>query len=369
MHSDSYSSHRDVLLLLNLLNISNLKIINIINSNLLDRLLFINQRNLASIEFLNENEKNRISDFIKNKSIEAYKHKLYALGISYSSILDRDYPNRLREIFNAPAILYYRGKDFENLDESIAIVGSRKYTGYGEMALERILSGLSNYKLKIVSGMAMGIDALAHKKAIDGKIPTVGILGSSLDIEYPTSNAKLYRDMKNELLISEFPIGSPPIKRNFVLRNRIISGLSKAVIIIEAKEKSGSLITARYAIEQNREVYAVPGNIDSIFSTGCNQLIKAGAKPITCAEDIVEDLAFIEEANRIKPVYLPDGLNDDERLILKNLENLSLSPEDLVGVTGFKIEKILAYISRLELKGLIESHAGRINLSFNTFDI
>ena len=248
--------------------------------------------------------------------------------------------------------MYYKGNDIESLENCISVVGTRKPSEYGLYATKKILEGFRNYNVSIVSGMALGIDFQAHKTALDNGISTVGVLASSLEIIYPKTNLNLYNKMTNSLLISEFPLGTQPIKRNFIFRNRIISGLSYATIVIEAMDKSGSLVTSKYAIEQNRDVFAVPGNINSLNSLGTNELLKRGAKPITEASDLLQELDFIKEKSKID---VNNNYNLDSKMlkILNLLKNEFLSIDEIYNLTKIPINELYSIILQLEFRGYI----------------
>ncbi|WP_020008661.1 DNA-processing protein DprA [Salinicoccus albus] len=210
-------------------------------------------------------------------------------GVSYITIEDKGYPVMLKEIYDPPYILYYRG-DISILDAPVlGVVGSRKATSYTRHALLNILPAL-NKKIAIVSGLAYGADEMAHHIAIDSGLKTIGVLAFGFDIHYPKTTEKLRMVMEKEhLVISEYPPRTPIDKWRFVARNRIISGFSKGVVVTEAEEKSGSLITLDMALNENRIAYCVPGNITSSISKGTNLRLQEGAKPVLSAEDIMED--------------------------------------------------------------------------------
>jgi len=236
-------------------------------------------------------------NFRRNFSPEIILNKLKQEDIKYLYFKEPSYPVLLKEIFDPPTIIYFKGSIDFNFEKCLAIVGSRKHGYYGQKAIERLITPLIEQGIVIVSGLASGIDSLAHQKTLDNKGKTIGVLGSSLEKKYiyPAKNRFLAENIikSGGALISEFPLGTPPLRQNFPLRNRIISGLSQAVLIIEAKERSGSLITANQALEQGREVMAIPGSIFSEFSTGTNILISNGAKLIKNSADILE--CFIEK--------------------------------------------------------------------------
>lgn len=208
--------------------------------------------------------------------------------IKYS---EKAYPNKLRSIYNAPKQLYIIGNEKILNEFSIAIVGSRKYSEYGKQMAQSIASNLSKQSINIISGLAIGIDTNAHIGCLMGKAKTIAVVAHGLDMIYPSQNRELANKIieNGGAIISEYPEGIKPEKEYFPARNRIISGLSDGVVVIEAKERSGSFITVDFALEQGKDVFAVPGNINSKYSIGTNNLIKEGAKMVTCVNDITEE--------------------------------------------------------------------------------
>ena len=219
--------------------------------------------------------------------------RLLKENINLITIQDKNYPKLLKEIYAPPALLYIKGNLEPNDKISIGIVGTRNPSSYGNQITPLITKDLSNFGLTIISGLAKGIDTLAHQATLNANGRTIAVLGTGIDKKsiYPAINIQLAEEITHKgALISEFPIGTQPAAQNFPQRNRIISGLSLGVLVIEASEKSGSLITARNALEQNRDVFAIPGNVFSINSLGPNKLIKMGAKLVSQANDIIEEL-------------------------------------------------------------------------------
>lgn len=214
------------------------------------------------------------------------KEKIHAITLQ-----DVNYPDKLKNIYGKPILLYVKGNQEILNDFSLAIVGCRECSQYGKNMAMQIAQALSDNKINVVSGMARGIDAYAHQGAIKGKEKTIAVLGNGVDVIYPKENEKLYNEIleKQGAIVSEYAIGVQPEKIYFPARNRLISGLSDGVIVIEAKEKSGTLITVDFALEQGKNVFVVPGNINSPYSKGTNDLIKQGAKPITSLKDILEE--------------------------------------------------------------------------------
>lgn len=231
--------------------------------------------------------------FKKELNIVANMHRCLKEGIRWTSIFDDSYPEQLRNIFDPPILLYYKG-DLSILNkQGIGVVGARACTEYGKNAVRYILPGVIKRGFPIISGLAKGIDSQAHQVTIQLEGKTVGIIGTGLDQYYPNENRMLQDKIAEEhLLLSEFPFGTKPKRHHFPLRNRLIAGLSRGVLVVEAKDRSGSLITAHQALEGGKEVFAVPGSLFSIYSRGCNRLIQVGAKAVLSAEDILEELEY-----------------------------------------------------------------------------
>jgi DNA processing protein len=279
-----------------------------------------------------------------------------------------DYPSLLRTIPDPPPYLYVSGKLLPR-SHNIAVVGSRNPTAYGISAAKRLSENLAILGFTIVSGMARGIDSAAHEGALLGKGKTIAVLGSGLDKIYPPENRKLFDQIsENGAVISEFSIHSPPEAHHFPIRNRIISGMSLGTVVVEAAKKSGSLITARLAAEQNREVFAVPGSIHSFKSCGTNSLIKQGAKLVEHAQDIIEELSPQIQENlecisdndylddRMK--MLPE-LNPDEQIIMNHLEPYPVHVDELVRKTSMAPGKVLSILLKFELEGIVEQLPGK----------
>lgn len=301
-------------------------------------------------------ERERLSS-LRKRAEQEYKKSL-ELGIELIPISSDEYPVLLREIPDPPALLYVLGEKVWLNCNFISVVGTRRPTRYGITATRMIVSRLVENGIGIVSGFAYGIDTVAHTEAINGGGYTIGVLGTGVDIVYPKVNKALRRDIiesKRGCLISEFPLGDNPESWHFPRRNRIISGLTQITVVIEASLKSGAMITAGYALEQGREVFAVPGNIDSENSQGTNQLIKEGAKPVTSGDDILEEFNIIPKINTVR---LPE-LTEEEAVIW-NILNEPRLEDDILNISGLDISKFNIIITRLELKGLIERLPGRM---------
>ncbi len=276
------------------------------------------------------------------------------------TLLKDDFPPRLLEIPEPPKKLYYRGTlpDFERYT-FLTVIGSRKYSQYGRDACQKLLAGLSSYPIVIVSGLALGIDAIAHEAALDTRLITLAVPGSGLndDVLYPRLNFNLAKRIVEEggALISEFEPDAKSAPYFFPQRNRIMAGLSHATLVVEAEERSGTLITARLATEYNRDVLAVPGSIFSETSTGTHLLLKLGATPIRTSDDILETLHITtNDAERI----LPNNLTDDEKRVIELLRE-PLEKEILLSKLPLSISEANSLLTMMELKGLIKESVGK----------
>jgi len=272
---------------------------------------------------------------------------------------EEDYPEPLKNIPQPPLLLYYQGKLKQNLwTSALAVVGSRKYTRYGERVIEDIIRPIARLGITIVSGLALGIDALAHSAALNEQGLTVGVLGSGLDQNnlYPAANRRLGQAIIDHggALISEFAPGTPGYKFNFPRRNRIIAGLAQGTVVIEANIKSGSLITANYALDANREVMAVPNSIYAESSSGTNHLLQAGAKLVASSQDILDVLNFnTPTLERIEQITV--NLSPEEELILEALQGQEKTINDLTKELKLDISQINSRLSIMEINGLVRS--------------
>lgn len=278
----------------------------------------------------------------------------------------KNFPHRLREIPDPPKELFIEGTMPPETHKWLAVVGARKCTHYGREVVERLISGLAGYPVVIVSGLALGIDALAHRAALDANLPTVAIPGSGLhrSVIHPPSHCALADEIVKSggALLSEFPPKFPASVWGFPQRNRIMAGLSDAVLIIEAEEKSGTLITSKLATDYNRDVLVVPGSIFSSFSAGPHMLLRLGATPITSAAQLREALGFKEEKDAAVQTALRLACSPEEKRVLALLGS-PLPREDLLEELGLPIGKANALLSTMELKGLIKEQMGEIRSS------
>lgn len=281
-------------------------------------------------------------------------------GIQAVCFEDDDYPELLKSIHNPPYIIYYSGAIHINRQFCLAMVGARRATVYGKKIAQRFSRELASQGIVVVSGMARGIDTEAHLGALDAGGYTIAVLGSGLDQIYPRENAKLYESIiSHGLVLSEFPLHTPPEPGNFPMRNRLISGLSYGVVVVEAKIKSGALITADFALDQGRDVFAVPGPVDSLNSEGANNLIKQGAKLITGIEDILEEYECFRNT---APAQLKQEqlmlLDDNENTIIQYMGNQSVHFDDLLNGLGMEVGLLSTLLLKMELSGIVKSLPG-----------
>lgn len=285
--------------------------------------------------------------------------KLQKLDIGYITMYDKSYPPLLLETPDCPVILYVKGEVNCLKNANIGVVGSRKYSNYGKVMAEKFSKECVKSGLTVGSGLALGIDAIAHRAALDAGGITIGVLGCGLDQIYPISNVNLAREIiqNNGAIISEFPPGTPPYKQNFPLRNRIIAGLSVGVLVIEAAEKSGALITAYEAVDYYREVFVIPGDIDRETSKGSNALIQSGAKLVTCIDDILIELKMESKRSEQRATeILPE--TPEEKLIFDILKNGESNGDVLVEKSKLNIMVLNTTLTMMEMKGIIVNIGG-----------
>src|SRR3989338_7188841 len=307
-------------------------------------------------------------DFRSQFSIENYLKSLKKENVLFLTFEDKHYPNLLSKLKNPPFVLYGRGIPFEKWNEeeinrTIAVVGTRKTTQYGREVTRILASQLSQAGFTIVSGLAIGVDAISHKTALENGNKTIAVLGCGVDCCNPSENLSLYKRIIEEggAVISELPLSHPPTKGSFPARNRIIAGLSLGVLVTEGGEDSGSLITADYAFANNRKVFAVPGPITSSLSKGPFSLIQKGAKLVTSAEDILNELKITnsksQAPNKSQNAKFKTETKEEEE-ILKILENESLHFDEIVRRSNFDSSKVGSLLSIMEIKGLIKNTDG-----------
>ena len=290
-------------------------------------------------------------------------------GVQIVTVLDADYPLNLKEIFDPPIVLYIKGELLDADRNAVGVVGSRGASFYGLSCAKEFSFRLAKFGLTIVSGMARGIDTASHRSALDAGGRTIAILGSGLNRIYPPENTGLFEEISGHgAVISQFPMNTAPLPVNFPIRNRIISGLSRGLLVVEASYKSGALITARFALEQGREVFSIPGKLSSETSCGTNDLIKQGAKMVTTPEEILEDLKhqFVLPA---KVQVRLDGARDEntapvaysirEGAIVRILSDEPKYIDLISEESGLSISESMALLLQLELKGVVKQLPGK----------
>lgn len=284
-------------------------------------------------------------------------------GVRIVTFVDEDYPEALRTIHDPPLALYVRGSLAGRDRHAIAIVGTRHPTHYGAEVAERFGAQLAQAGFTVVSGLAEGIDTRAHLGALKANGRTLAVIGSGMDCLYPPSNRDLAgRIAERGAVLSEFPFGRQPDRMTFPIRNRIVSGLSKGIVVVEAGLKSGAMITAGQALDQGRDVFAVPGRIDSHPSQGCHALIRKGAALVTCVEDVLEGFEFLldlpagqpEKASRPRPV-----LTEDEEAVVRQLEGGGQDVDSLIRLSGLNAASISSLLITLEMKRVVKMLPGR----------
>ena len=291
-------------------------------------------------------------------SLDTEMEKLERYRVTALTWKDAGYPAMLKEIYDLPAVLYVRGSLAPRDALSVAVVGTRRPTYYGRETAEQVSGDLARDGVTIISGLAKGIDAVAHRAALAAGGRTIAVFGCGLDIVYPSDHASLAREViQRGALVSEFPLGTRPRADNFPRRNRIMSGLSLGVLVVEARESSGALITARWALEQNRDVFAVPGSILSPASRGTNHLIQEGAKLVTCSYDVLEELNLTAVAQQA-PLPEPTPASDTEALIMTCLSPEPTHIDEVGRQCGLPIATVSSALTMMELKGLVRQVSG-----------
>lgn len=296
-------------------------------------------------------------DNLDDKKIEAelLQHKIHCITIN-----NLDYPPLLKQIYDPPFCLFVRGT--LHPENCLAIVGSRKFSQYGKQVTENLSEDLVHRGITIVSGLALGIDSIAHESALRNNGKTIAVLGSGIDPAHiaPANHSALAEKIiaQNGAIISEYPPGTMPTKYSFPQRNRIIAGLSFGVLVIEAAEKSGTLITAQCAIDNGREVFAVPQNINSQTSGGTNNLIKNGAHTVTCVEDIIETLNIQETINSVENKIKIESLSPTESQIIQHLTKEPIHIDEIIKTSTLPSNLVNSALSMMEMKGIIKNLGG-----------
>ena len=334
------------------------------------KVLSLNEADLSVVPRISSKAIQNFLHFPKDKFLKAEYNLMARKKVRIITWLDDDYPEALRQIADAPVVLYVKGDLSSDRSLSMSIVGSRRALFYGQTVAEKFAGRLAEFGFTTVSGMARGIDTAAHRGALKAGGTTVAVLGCGLLQAYPLENRNLMDEIAaTGAVISEFPMGMGPLPHNFPRRNRIISGLSLGVIVVEAAQRSGALITADFALEQGREVFAVPGRIDHPSTHGVHGLIKQGAKLVTCVEDILEDIeprvsAYLRAGTEpsaqdrsIKDV--PADLSKDEEHIYSHITDRPVHIDELTHRCGEAVP-VMSVLLQLELKHLVKQLPGKL---------
>ena len=322
-------------------------------------------KELRSVGRLREDVARRIRGRIFSTDPERELHRVEQLGARILTFRDAAYPVALRQIRTPPMVLYVKGRRLPVHQDQVAVVGSRSPTPYGVKTAGNLASDLGSRGIGVVSGMARGIDSAAHRGALDTQGGTVAVLGTGIDRVYPRSNREIFEHIVEKgAVVTEFPLGTPPEAQNFPIRNRIISGLSQGVVVVEAAQRSGSLITASLALDQGRDVLAVPGSVRSFKSKGCHFLLKHGAAVAESAEDVVETLGL--ESRITAPTEDPDrtgpsraATDPEEACVMALLGDDPLHIDQLFRETRIAPSRVLGILTKMELKGLVEQLPGK----------
>ncbi|MFQ6677897.1 MAG: DNA-processing protein DprA [Fidelibacterota bacterium] len=282
-------------------------------------------------------------------------------NVSIITIWDKEYPVMLKKIYDPPAILFTKGQPLISEEDSVAVVGTRKYTPYGKTMTQSITKDLNSAGITVVSGLARGIDTISHKETVKNNARTIAVLGSGIDVIYPAENRKLFHDIcQKGTVISEFRFGTKPDAGNFPQRNRIISGLSHATVVIEAGHRSGAILTALNAVDQNRDVFAVPGRVTDPQSKGTIRLIRHGAFPVERGKQVIQSIQpklFKPRKSVQEKINLQ--LTDNERVLFNFLNHQPLHIDDIVSKSGVPLTKTLQLLLGMELKGVVIQLSGK----------
>jgi DNA processing protein len=319
---------------------------------------------LRSVEGIGSELVEKLVSWKETTDLDKERQWAEALGLTLITMADKEYPVSLSEIYDPPLVLYIKGKVPETWPRGVAVVGSRETSHYGLETAKKLGYQLAYAGVPVISGLARGIDTAAHLGALAAKGTTWAVLGCGLDKMYPPENDALAAKIVESggCLISELPLGTSPDKRTFPMRNRIVSGLSFGTLVIEAGRQSGALITARQALDQGRQVFAVPGRIDNPLAQGCHQLIKDGAKLVEGVEDILAELEFLipRESSTPTPRALPANLTGDEEKVYAAIE-LDETPIDAITqATGLPSGTVSSTLLRLEMRKLVRQLPGKV---------
>lgn len=308
-------------------------------------------------------EKVVVSIVEKRKSLnpEKYLQSITNQGIKVVSLFDNDYPESLKQIYDPPIILYYKGELGSYLKKSVGVVGSRKMTSYGRLVTEDFVSGLVSGGLCIVSGLARGVDTVAHQSAVKAGGKTIAVLGGGLNKLFPPENASLVeRILGQGVVLSEFPPDYPALAGNFPSRNRIIAGLSLGILVTEADEDSGSLITARLGLDLGKPIFAVPGSITSQLSKGPAMLIRDGATLVLEPKDVLDELGLNSVEVEIKQI---ENLSEIEKLVLESTQNQGCHVDEICRELKRSVQEVSGILIKLEIQGYVRNLGGGVYIS------
>ena len=317
---------------------------------------------LSAIEGIDRNVVDGLLAFTQWDEVEREVQRANRAGVKIIPFGNAIYPARLRSIADPPPCLYVKGEIRQDDDKAVAVIGTRSASDYGRRVARDLCRGLASLGFTVISGMARGIDGVAHDAALNAGGRTIAVLGSGVDRAYPPEHQKLYNRIgQHGAVISELPLGAPPLAFNFPARNRLISGLSAGVVVVEATEKSGSLITAAIALEQGREVFAVPGEVGSSRSRGAHRLIRQGAKLVENVDDILEEIAPQLVARDRQPAVLrtlPVEAQPETHKIFELLQVRSLHIDEVIEASGFSASRVSQILLELELQGFLKQLPG-----------
>ena len=324
-------------------------------------IFLLSERELCSIDGIDQKSAKAIRSYKDFDIGKKLVDKSDSIGVRMYSLWDKAYPQLLKKIYDPPVLLFTLGKPLKIKEDAVAIVGTRSFTQYGKRVTKQLAKDLSSNNIIIVSGLALGVDTVAHAATLENNQRTIAVLGSGVDIIYPAENRKLASEIiENGTIVSEFPIGTKPEASNFPKRNRIISGLCHATVVVEAGNKSGAILTALNAVDQNREVFAVPGRIDDKQSLGCIRLIRNGAIPVQNSEQVIDNIKN-QLFHPIVPVQqnLILDLTNEEQNVFKHLSNDPIHIDLLSEKSGIGVTSLLGTLLSLELKGAILQIGGK----------
>lgn len=327
----------------------------------IEEIVRVSFEEIEALGFLSEAAKQDIAIKIdvdrERKEYEGLKEK----GIHFLIQTDEQYPERFRKMYDPPWFIYYRGELPKDDLPSVAIIGARNCTNYGADIARKLAIELAKNQIQIISGLARGVDGCAHRGALDGDGKTYGVIGCGVDICYPRENYQLFHDMSLQGgIISEYPIGSKALPFHFPIRNRLIAALSDGILVVEAKEKSGTFITVDCGLEQGKDIYAIPGKATDLLSRGCNLLIQNGARLVLSTDDILEELSnhfpHLQKNGVGKQLGLPlhQDISEQESIVLKYISYEPIHMERLLEETGLETTNLMEIIYSLQVKGLLE---------------